>query len=411
MKRSAGRAAKVVASAAPASARIAGVREALLSFYDAHRRDLPWRSGVSAYATWVSEIMLQQTRVETVSPYFHAFMRKFPTALALADATSDDVLAAWSGLGYYRRARMLHDGARVVVRDHGGELPRTRDALLALPGVGRYTAGAIASIAFGEEAPLVDGNVVRVLARVFGIDRELSPQDEQLWSLAQALVRGPRPGDLNQALMELGATACTRDAPSCETCGLSPTCDARRQGMQSVWPRLPAKKAAKRVAMEALVVEEDGKLLLCRRREEGLFGGLWEPPMVERPGAERRVATALFTELLGCPVEVDDGASVVRHVLTHRELTVTVRRGRLLHRASAVGAAGLRVEAALDCAGPYERAQFASRDALAGLGVSRLSRKLLETADAGNQGVLPRGSSARTTPELAEKKPRRGKLR
>ncbi len=358
------------------------VRDALLAFYDAHKRELPWREGVSAYATWVSEIMLQQTRVETVVPYFHAFMRKFPTALALADASSDDVLAAWSGLGYYRRARMLHAGAKVVVRDHGGEVPHTREALLELPGVGRYTAGAIASIAFGQEAPLVDGNVVRVLSRVFGIDRELSPQDDELWSLAQALVRGPRPGDLNQAIMELGATVCTKDAPACQDCGLSRWCEARRLGKQAVWPRLPRKKAPRKVAMEALLVERRGELLLCRRREEGLFGGLWEPPMVERSMGDRRDASELFAEVLGCPVEVSGVASVVRHVLTHRELTVTVRPGCL-------GAPD-----AMTCAGPYQAARFASRDALSTLGVSRLSRKVLESGA-----------------EIAEKKPRRGKLR
>jgi len=209
------------------SERIARVRAALLAFYDAEKRDLPWRQRVTAYRTWVSEIMLQQTRVETVVPYFNAFMQTFPTAHALAEATSDQVLAAWSGLGYYRRARMLHEGAKVVVRDHGGEMPATRDALLGLPGIGRYTAGAIASIAFGEEAPLVDGNVVRVLARVFGIDRELSPQDDELWEIAQALVRGPRPGDLNQALMEMGATLCTKSSPGCERCPLSEQCSAR----------------------------------------------------------------------------------------------------------------------------------------------------------------------------------------
>ncbi len=374
--------------AAPTSARVAKVRAALLAFYDAGNRDLPWRPSVSAYATWVSEIMLQQTRVETVVPYFQAFMRTFPTALALAEASSDQVLAAWSGLGYYRRARMLHEGAKMVVRQHGGDVPGTRDALLGLPGIGRYTAGAIASIAFGEEAPLVDGNVVRVLSRVFGIDRVLSPQDDELWSLAQALVRGPRPGDLNQALMELGATVCTKAAPACDGCGVSGSCVAQREEKQTVWPRLAPKKAARKVAMEALLVLRKGDkaetLLVCRRQEQGLFGGLWEPPMVERKKGERRDAAALFEELLGCPVAVAGEASIVRHVLTHRELTVTVRRGRL----------GAKCVPA--CSAPYEAARFVQLSALSALGVSRLSRKLLALglADA-----------------IVEKKPRRGKLR
>ena len=157
-------------------------RAALLAFYDLHRRDLPWRRTKDPYAIWVSEIMLQQTRVETVIPFYAAFLERFPTVLALADAPLDDVLARWSGLGYYRRARMLHEAAREVSASHGGALPKTAVGLLALKGIGRYTAGAIASIAHDEAAPIVDGNVVRVVARVFGLTREVSPADAQIWS-------------------------------------------------------------------------------------------------------------------------------------------------------------------------------------------------------------------------------------
>lgn len=375
----------------PGADRIKAVRAALLSFYDAAKRDLPWRKDVTAYRTWVSEIMLQQTRVETVIPYFRAFMRSFPTVLALAEASQDQVLAAWSGLGYYRRARMLHDGAKVVARDHGGTMPSTRDGLLGLPGVGPYTAGAIASIAFDEEAPLVDGNVVRVLSRVFGIDRELSPQDPELWALAQALVRGPRPGDLNQALMELGATVCTKSSPACNRCTVAPSCVAHREDKQAVWPRIPPKKAPRKVSLEALVCERDGRLLVCRRSAEGLFGGLWEPPMVERRRGDRRPSSELFEELLGSKVEVARGSSVVRHVLSHRELAVTVRRGRLL---------GERRNGAVECQAPYEASRFVERADLASLGVSRLSQKIIEALDA-----------TKGTARIAEKKPRSGKLR
>jgi A/G-specific adenine glycosylase len=354
-----------------ASARIGDVRARLLSFYDSHKRDLPWRGHGDPYATWVSEIMLQQTRVDTVIPYYRAFMRRFPTVLALAEASSDDVLSAWSGLGYYRRARMLHEGAKTVAREYGGKVPHDADALLGLPGVGRYTAGAIASIAFGQEAPLVDGNVVRVVARVFGLDRAVGPQDDEVWALAQALVRGPRPGDLNQALMEQGATICTKDSPSCDGCGLATRCEAFASKKQKVWPILAAKKPPRKVLMEALVVSRGNERLLCRRREAGLFGGLWEPPMLEVQKAQS--SSDAFTALLGCELHVGKVIDEVRHVLTHRDLSVTVRAARLGARATP------------RCVAPYEAARFVDEEALDGLGVSRLSRKLLGnwgTADA-----------------------------
>ncbi|MBC7172514.1 MAG: A/G-specific adenine glycosylase, partial [Polyangiaceae bacterium] len=208
------------------------IRSALLEWFDRAQRDLPWRRTLDPYAIWVSEVMLQQTRVETVIPYYERFLTRFPTPAALAEAEEDAVLAAWSGLGYYRRARMLHAGAREVVATYGGAVPEAREARLALPGVGRYTAGAIGSIAFGKPEPIVDGNVARVLSRVRFIETPPGRADTErrLWDEAERLVYGERPGALNQALMELGATVCTPSSPRCTECPIARACAARSKG-------------------------------------------------------------------------------------------------------------------------------------------------------------------------------------
>src|SRR4051812_16418949 len=232
-----------------APAQVARLQETLLSWYAVCRRDLPWRRTRDPYAIWVSEIMLQQTRVETVIPYYERFLTRFPTAMALAEAPPDDVLAAWSGLGYYRRARLLLDGARVVA-GKGGIVPGDRVALLEVPGVGKYTAGAIASIAFGEPVGLVDGNVARVLARVFAIDEDMRKRGMRTAEVvADAIVAKRDPGAWNQALMELGATICTPRSPSCERCPIASRCRALRENRVAHLPVLSEKKApvAKRV--------------------------------------------------------------------------------------------------------------------------------------------------------------------
>ena len=198
------------------------VRGALLGWYRRHKRDLPWRRTRDPYAIWLSETMLQQTRVETVIPYYERFLARFPSVQALAEAAPDEVSKLWSGLGYYSRARNLHAAARKVVDGYGGELPSDVAALQELPGIGRYTAGAVASIAFDRAAPIVDGNVARVLARLLDLRDDVSaPATQQrLWAEAEALARGPKPGDLNQSLMELGALICTPRAPKCLLCPL-----------------------------------------------------------------------------------------------------------------------------------------------------------------------------------------------
>jgi A/G-specific adenine glycosylase len=308
------------------------VAPALVDWYAAAQRDLPWRKTRDPYAIWVSEIMLQQTRVATVIPYWTRWMERFPTVRALAAAPLDDVLAAWAGLGYYSRARNLHAGAAEVVARHAGALPRTAAALVEVRGIGAYTAGAIASIAYGERAPLVDGNVARVAARVFAMDLDVKSTagGKRTWELAGAIMRAlpaeRAAGDLNQALMELGATVCTPTSPTCLVCPLRDACRARAAGRQDELPVLPPRKNAAAlplVARTALwIVDAAGRVLLARRRPAGLFGGLWELPAGDDlAGAARVIGGALAAT----------GAVVMTHrqVLSHRRLVVEVVPARL----------------------------------------------------------------------------------
>jgi len=258
--------------------------------------------------------MLQQTRVATVVPYYERFLAALPTIAALAEAPLERVLELRSGLGYYRRARMLHRGARDVAEKLGGELPREPHELEAISGIGRYTAGAIASIAFDVAAPIVDGNVARVLSRFDALDADpASPAGKRaLWARAAALASGESPGDLNQALMELGATVCTPKRPACGACPIRGACRARARGVQEELPRLAPRKSPRAVALRALVVEHRGAILLGRRCEAALYGGLWEPPLFE-PAREVPAPRG----------ELAPRGSFV-HVLSHRRLEIDV---------------------------------------------------------------------------------------
>ncbi len=247
------------------------IRRALLAWFDVHKRDLPWRRTRDPYAIWISEVMLQQTRVAAVLEHYAQWMRRFPTVAALAEAEEPEVLAVWSGLGYYRRARMLHRAARAVVAEHGGALPRTVAALRLLPGVGAYTSAAVASIAFGEPVAVVDGNVERVLARLLGLQ---APDAAAVRSGAAALLDPKRPGDANQAVMELGATVCLPRGPLCLNCPVQPWC--RTRGEHPVAPRKPL---TARSIVYALAQNTGGKVLLRRRAPEAsLMAGMWELP-------------------------------------------------------------------------------------------------------------------------------------
>jgi A/G-specific adenine glycosylase len=350
-------------------AQVAYLQETLLSWYAACRRDLPWRRTRDPYAIWVSEIMLQQTRVETVIPYYERFLRRFPTALALAEAPPDEVLAAWSGLGYYRRARLLLEGARVVAAN-GGTVPGDRTALLEVPGIGRYTAGAIASIAFGEPVGLVDGNVARVLARIFAIDEDMRKRGMRLAEIvADAVVAKADPGAWNQALMELGATVCTPRSPSCEKCPVASQCRALAEGRVADLPVLSEKKAPVARRVQAIVATRaaDGAILLARRRPDLLFGGLWEPPSIE--GAAR-MRTQLAAWL---PIGKLVRAGAVEHVLSHRKLTIDVLRAEL---SGPIGANDVPESAGYDAIRVVPDADLAT------LGISTLTRKILAAARA-----------------------------
>jgi A/G-specific adenine glycosylase len=322
-----------------------------------HARPLPWRAARDPYAIWVCEIMAQQTRLATVIPYWERWLAHFPDVRALAAADQGDVLALWAGLGYYARARSLHRAARLVVERHAGQLPDDLDLLLALPGIGRYTAGAIASIAFGRRAPVVDGNVGRVFARLFAIEDDLrAPKTQKrLWALAESLVPdGADAGAFNEGLMDLGATICTPKTPACLACPLADDCLARRAGRQADLPVLSRRAPTPERTVElAFVTRADHTLLAGRRLESGLFGGLWELP-----------------EAHTLPVTL--GAPLAEHLqkLTHRTFRYLVRHATLRRGADPMPAA------------PYEELRWLSPEALLQLGVSSATKALLATATA-----------------------------
>ncbi len=275
-------------------------RRKLLSWYDRERRDLPWRQDRDPYRVWVSEIMLQQTRVAAVIDHYHAFLKKFPTVRKLAAAREASVLAAWSGLGYYRRARMMHRAAKEIVSKHDGRFPPTADGLRELPGIGRYTAAAIASIAFGQAVAVVDGNVERVLSRVVG--ENLS--HAEVWPLAEQMLAPQRPGDFNQAMMELGATVCLPRQPKCLMCPVRQACRTRGE----LPPSQQARPQHKKEIHYALDCRKDAVLLVERAKHESLMPGMWELPRIEGNG-------------------VDGSWMKLKHSITVTDYTVRVKHG------------------------------------------------------------------------------------
>jgi A/G-specific adenine glycosylase len=306
------------------------IRAALLAWYRAERRDLPWRRTRDPYAIWVSETMLQQTRVEAVIPYYERFLTRFPTVGALASADLDDVLSLWAGLGYYSRARNLKRAAEQVVVEHDGRLPDEASALQRLPGIGRYTAGAIASIAFDRPEPIVDGNVARVLARLLGIREPIEdpPVKARLWEEAERFADGGEPGDLNQALMELGARVCVPGSPRCNACPVSMWCDAREAGDAAQLPARRPKRAPKRVHAVAAWIERGGKVLAVQRPTRGLLGGLWELPggEVEARARGPELVARVLQERTGLAVRDVRRAGAFDYAFTHRQLRLTVYR-------------------------------------------------------------------------------------
>ena len=296
-------------------------RSSLLQYYDRFRRDLPWRGETDPYRILVSEIMLQQTRVETVVRYYESWLKRFPTLGALASADSTEVLKAWEGLGYYRRARNLHRAARRIRELPGGHFPTSYRDLRELPGVGQYTAGAVASIGFGEIVPAVDGNVRRVLARLFD---KREPRGHWLNRTAAALVDKDRPGDWNQALMELGAMLCSPKNPRCEDCPVQRWCTAHEQGTQALSPAGIRRVPAREISFLLVILQtEEGEVMLVQRPREGLLAGMWAFPEQELAKPLDCVATSRDRAIelaMSLGAEVVGGASAlaeVQHRFTH----------------------------------------------------------------------------------------------
>ncbi|HOZ45929.1 MAG TPA: A/G-specific adenine glycosylase [Candidatus Hydrogenedentes bacterium] len=310
------------------------IRRALLRWFRSQARDLPWRRTHDPYAVWISEIILQQTRIDQGLPYFERFIAAFPDVAALAHASEDAVLKRWEGLGYYSRARNLHKAAQHVVHDLGGILPRTAEAWQTLPGVGRYTAGAIASIAFGERVPVVDGNVKRVLARLFDIEGCIddATTTNKLWDIAARLVPPSAPGDFNQAMMELGARICTPRNPACETCPACGSCDARAAGVQEARPVRRARRVAPHEEQVVAIIVRNGRYLLARRPPRGLLGGLWEfPAAAIAPGETHTAALERAArDLLAVEIRPSGLVATINHTYSHLRVTLHAYRCSLL---------------------------------------------------------------------------------
>jgi A/G-specific adenine glycosylase len=338
------------------------LRRSLLRWYDRHRRELPWRGTSDAYRIWLSEVMLQQTTVRTATPYYEAFLRRFPTLQALAVEPEEEVLAAWSGLGYYHRARNLHRGAQHVAERHGGRFPRTLEAALAVPGVGLYTASAVLSIAYGVPLPVVDGNVRRVLARLLALRGPEYRKDGPYYNRAEELLDRERPGDWNQALMELGATVCSPRDPGCRACPLRARCRAHALGITAELPEGRARRAPVAVRVAAALVEREGRVLLVRRPEGRLLGRMWEVPQTSLESRGLPDLARELEERHGLRVVPGGLAVRARHAITFRRITLEGYRARLKRPVPS----------------DPERFLWARPDEVAALPVASSTRKLLK---------------------------------
>jgi A/G-specific adenine glycosylase len=308
--------------------------EILIAWHLKSPRLLPWKVDPNPYKVWISEVMLQQTRVDTVIPYFERWMSHFPDIATLAEANQQEVLKLWEGLGYYGRARNLHRTAKILVEESEGRLPSDPQSLCNLPGIGRYTAGAIASFAFGLDEPVVDGNVKRVMARFFNLEEPVdrSAGERRIWELVEEHLPTGRASEYNQALMDLGAMVCTPRKPNCENCPLVAECQAYKLGVQQERPLTTGKQVLPHHTVTAAVIRKDGLVLLAQRPEAGLLGGMWEfPGGKQEPGED--LPTCLRREIveeLGVKIRVGEALGVFKHAYTHFRVTLHAFQCELL---------------------------------------------------------------------------------
>ncbi len=308
-------------------------RRRLLRWYRSNRRDLPWRTTPDPYRVWISEIMLQQTQVTTVIDYFHRFMSRFPNVRTLANADLDDVLRLWEGLGYYRRARQLHAAAKVIVNEFGGAFPQEVSGWQNLPGVGRYTAGAITSIALNRPAPILEGNTIRLFARLLGLEADVRSTRGQriLWSFSEELVDGPEPSKFNQAVMELGSLVCRDRQPQCTACPAWPACRAFSSGNQTRIPVSSYKVVYEKVCEAAIIATRGGKVLMRQCQPGERWTGLWDFPrfpwLDHEP--ERQLASSL-EQLSGLRVALTPDSFSLRHAVTRFRIELRCFRGEVV---------------------------------------------------------------------------------
>ncbi len=300
--------------------------ENLLEWFSKNKRDLPWRKTKNPYHIWISEVMLQQTQVATVIPYYHRFLAKFPTIEALAQAPTDDLMKCWEGLGYYARARNLQHAAQTILREHNGMLPKTRNDLQKLKGFGAYTSASVASLAFGEDCAAVDGNVLRVFARLYAIQEDIryAATKSKIEALAMLNLPKGRAGEFNEALMELGATLCTPKQPQCSACPLNQDCAALQQNAVSFYPFKSPKPKLPHKEIAIGIVQREDKVLIALRPSEGLLGNLWEFPggKQERHESLADCCKREVEEETGLQVEVGERIAVVKHTYTHFKITL-----------------------------------------------------------------------------------------
>ncbi|MBE9115386.1 A/G-specific adenine glycosylase [Lusitaniella coriacea LEGE 07157] len=320
-------------SATESELEIVSLQQLLLDWYQTQGRDLPWRNEPDPYKIWVSEIMLQQTQVKTVIPYYQRWLKQFPTLNALATADLQEVLKAWEGLGYYARGRNLHKAAKYIVRHHDGVFPTQPEAVLKLPGIGRTTAGGILSAAFNQPLPILDGNVKRVLARLIALPKPPKQAVSQLWELSERLLARDRAKDFNQAIMDLGATLCTPKNPACLLCPWQQHCQAYNKGIQSQLPmKEPSSPLPHKQIGVAVIRNTQGQILIDRRLEEGLLGGLWEFPggKIEPGETVQACIKREIKEELGIEIEVGEHLISLDHAYTHFRITLHVHYCRHL---------------------------------------------------------------------------------